>query len=505
MSTSCLIYSKAPDIPYDIWTHAKILSRDTDAVSVFTLSQLIDSRSGDSKPILNTGHGIFIEMNSTIYVMTCNHIVKNHEDLYGYVDTDKGVIKFKLTMIGSIDEFDFVILCPNQDLSIVVNPIKFNTVSENLSSCKLSYTKKNQDKLKIQTLHQTPVKTLEKQIIDTVLLDIQDSHLKSVLVPKIPLIKFTCIIPETSDEFNPDGLSGASITIDDNIVGMIFCYSNKYIEAVPIYFLKLFAQKIIMKKTNIHLKGCVIPIVTADMTLNDGSHVVKVVTDDTGILYKTLTKTEYKFKAGTIIMAINDKVFTNTGKIYIDELDAFLQIDTYIMICTLQQTQVKFTVVKENVNMAKINFKNIMITPLPFEKQYVVAINNNNKYVHWKGLTFCELSEELIIKLGQFGIKLVGKLFSDYKIPSIHNKKSIVLIDVNYSKLDSVTSDMLTRLGAPYVKLSSDGYALLVLDRVNKKKIINLIDLAEALKITRKNTKIIFESITESSICKLEM
>jgi hypothetical protein len=115
------------------------------------------------------------------------------------------------------------------------------------------------------------------------------------------------------------------------------------------------------------------------------------------------------------------------------------------------------------------------------------------------------LSEELIIKLGQFGIKLVGKLFSDYKIPSIHNKKSIVLIDVNYSKLDSVTSDMLTRLGAPYVKLSSDGYALLVLDRVNKKKIINLIDLAEALKITRKNTKIIFESITESSICKLEM
>jgi len=505
MSTSCLIYSKAPDIPYDIWTHAKILSRDTDAVSIFTLSQLIDSRSADSKPILSTGHGIFIEMNSTIYVMTCNHIVKNHEDLYGYVDTEIGVTKFKLTLIGSIDEFDFVILCPNQDLSAIVKPIRINTTSEDLTSHKLSYIKKNQHELKIQTLHQTPVKTLEKQMIDTVLLDVSDSHLKSVLVPKIPLIKFTCLIPETSDEFNPDGLSGSAITIDDNVVGMIFCYSKKHIEAVPIYFLRLFAQKIIAKKTNIHLKGCVIPIATADMTLNDASHVVKVVTHDTGISYKTLIKSDYKFKGGTIIMAINDKIFANSGKIYIDELDSFLQIDAYVMICALQQTVVKFTVVKQNVNMSKINFKNIMITPLPFEKQYIVAINNNNKYVHWKGLTFCELSEELIIRLGQFGIKLVGKLFSDYKIPSTHNKKSIVLIDVNYSKLDSVTSDMLTGLGAPYVKLSGDSYTLLVLDRINKKKITNLIDLAEALKIQRKKTKIIFESIIESSICKLEI
>jgi hypothetical protein len=501
MNTSCLIYSKTPVIPYDIWTRAKVLSHDDDSVSEFTLNQLIDSRSVDSKPILNTGHGIFIGIDDAIYVMTCSHIIKNNEKLYGYINIGRTVTKINFALIGTIDELDFAILKPLQDVTSYVNPIKINTKS----SHKLSYIKTNQTKLKIQTLHQSPIKTLDQITLDTSLMDISDAHVKSILIPKLPLIKFTCVIPETSDEFNPDGLSGSPITIDDDVVGMIVSYSKKYIEAIPVYFLELFAQKIILKQSNIQLTGCVIPITTADMVLNDASHVVKIVTADTGIAYKTSTKIDHRFKTGTIIMAVNDKIFSKSGKIYINELDAFLQMNTYIMICALEQKLVKFTTAKQNTTTTKINFKNIMIKAMQFDKQYLVTINNYNQYVHWKGLTFCELSEELIISLGQFGIRLAGELFSNYKISTVHNKKTVVLIDINYSKLDPITLEMLTKLGAPYVRTNSGCYGLLIVDRINKKKITNLKDLVETLKITRKKTKIIFEKMTESSICKLEI
>lgn len=500
MSTSCVIYAKSPYIPYDIWTQAKVLSHTSDSMSEFTLNQLIDSISVDSKTILKTGHGLFIKMNSVIYILTCYHIIENAKVIYGYLDVDSELMRLEFSLVGKIKEFDIAVLSPSIELLENVKYIDVDIIDIN---CDLSYVKSNQADAKIKYIDQSITKKINVSYINSKSVEIADSYLKSTLLPKIPLIKFTCDIPDSSDEFDPDGLSGACVTINDNIVGMIFNHSEKALDAIPIHVLKLLAKAIISNRDAIILSGCAATFHTADIIVHNVSHVVKLITDDNQIVYKTTFKNNYKFKKDTIITQFNYKSINNLGKLHIDGLNYAVNVDAYIMFSGLVNEYVTFKILKASPDLQKIRYKEIALKPRPFEDQYVITINNPHKYVHYDGITFCELSEELLITLIQFGIKLDLSMFSKYKDHPISDKKIVIIIDINFKKLSGDTLNILTKIGAPYVK-TFDEYTLLAIEKINKKKISGLNELIESFKTVKKRV-LSLNTLNGVTSCKIEI
>lgn len=485
----CTIHAESYVSSYDVWKYIKMLPKECD-FDEYDLSNITNIQNkirriypddNTIENVVKTGYGIFVKYLDDIYIVTCHHIVNNlRGSIYGYVDIFDN--KFNLKVVGYMKEIDLVVLKPIDLLNIA----KYNVVSTDIDfvGVTIPYIIKNKEniKLKYHKVNKADKKFVSSEY-DTNLLNIENSYFKSILIPKFPLIKFTC--PTIHNDLELDGLSGTLLYIDNMIIGMTFCYVHNYLEAVPWYFIKMFTKHII-DSNEIDNKICGYSIMTelGDVDIEYKQYTVHYVTSDSVLSYKTHGDSYFKFKRGYALLKINNNVFTSEGKIHVELLNYDVLFDTYMMICAIINKNINITYIK--VDNEEI--KQVLLIPKNICLRYNVNIVSDHKYVYWRGFIFCELSEELIMTLNTINIKLIGNIFDNYKNYISERNKYVVIIDVNYKAMSDRMKSEVTNICLPYIR-SDNGYRLLVVDKIGKKKINNLKHLKEIIELVSDNKK----------------
>jgi len=473
MNTTCVIYSKSYELPYNIWTNIRNITKHNtnQKIQKFKLDDLMHNMSIG----YNTGYGIFACCDNTeIYVITCNHIINNSNDIYCYVNIDNIMTKIYLEYVGGIKEVDVAILkIKNINENMIKNIDCIDLKIDYMSS--LSFAKEHFDT--IHLLHQGNCVSIENKLVFNYehinMCNIRVSHLKSKLVPKIPLFTFTL-----ESSLCSNGLSGTPICIVSDakpcIIGLTFALNVKegYLEGMPIYFVKLFANKIIKSskhkagKTH-ELYGCVIKSTFADIYINDILHHAYVCLNDTPL----------QIKKDHVILKINDKPFTECGNVHDDILNYDVNFDTYMMMmANMPQGTFTLTTLKQN----ELNMKTYTIISRPLDQFYNVHINDEHTYLYLNGLIYCELSEELIFSLCNNNVNINKKYIETYSnVSNTNAKKCVVLIDID----DALNNNNLKNV------CMQSGH-LLTLDKIGMKKINNINDVISTIK--SKNNTITF-------------
>ena len=471
---SCIIYSKSRAIPNNIWSKIKTdVSKENTLISEYNLDNLLEYTSSNMSEI-RKGFGILLKIEKKYYVLTCLHIFGqvNMEINAFFPDKKNNMVKIPLNIIRQIPEFDIAILeCHD---SFKDGQFKYYTENDFF---------KNQNDLKNVNLSILTMDNLSNNIDHHNLkienIDIEISNFKSVIIPKIPLLKFIVEIddiPEFSD--NVDGLSGSILVKNNSLVGMVTSYNNMKLEAIPISIIYELVYTVIKNKsailTGFYFSTKVIELEVPNKKLYYGHYITD--TKDIGYQSSASIK-EFRFKNNDIIFSVNDNNFTASGMIRDSNIGYDLPLDTYLMLCCYKEF-VKIDVHREQTGKHKdISHK---IIGKKFNDIYNINVFNNNHYIHWKGFIFTELSEELIYAINCNGVKLTGKYFEKIKTIKDDKSKLIVLLDIDYKSLNSETSKTLQHIGLPYMKYEN-GYTLLILERIGNKKINSINDLLSSL------------------------
>jgi hypothetical protein len=460
----CTVYSKSLELSNDIKPYIRCDS-DKTPIKQYTLENFTKYNS-DKSITLRTGIGTLFTINDRLFVITCSHVIgKNSTDVYAMIDTDK----VPLQIFNIVPEIDLAILEIIDDKYRAYqkeNILKINDCLEKLDSVQLK-------------LFDDVVRVRGHIINDNV---------KSNIVSKLPLIKFTTDEIKYTDV---KGLSGSPLILDNNLIGMVFSYlpeSNEF-EALPFSLL----VEILYNSLDSSLYyakgfgGYYFSSEIVDLDSGIVGHFI-ISTKDVSYIRKigSIVKKDFKFKVNDIILKINDCAFNMDGTIYNDRIGCNVTLETHLMLYAYFDSSVKYDLLRGDDKLIVCE-----IYARQYDHIYNLNIFNNDKYVYWKGLIFAELSEELIINMSS-KYKLLGDTFQKYKsVTSTSNNtstsnKNVVLIDVIYEDLNLKTAKILKDINAPYVNVS-DGYELLVLEKIGNKKIINIDDLYKYISTVNKS------------------
>ena len=482
---SCIIYSKVRTIQNNVWSKIKTNNTSKKDITEYNLNDLID----DANHILQKGFGTLIKFEKKIFVITCLHIIGQvNMEINGYMPNKKNILsKIPLKIIKRIPEFDIAVLefvnKYSDDEFQYYTKHDFHKANQNNGL--------NNAKLSIMTVDGISNNAIynESKIMN---ITMETNNLKYIIVPKIPLIKFTTDIEEIPEfSHDIDGLSGSNIILNKHLVAMVTSYNNMKLEAIPIHFIYDIITSVLKTKTDT-LTGFYFCTKVVELEMDNNlvcyGHYI---TDPKDIGYQTNTSKKFKFKQGDVILSVNNKQFTRVGMITDDNNNYDLPLDTYLMLCCYKGL-VNFHIYREQTKKELTQ----TIYGKSFNDVYDINIFNNNHYIYWKGFIFTELSEELIYEINSSGVKLLGKYFENRKIIKNYKTKLVVLLDIDYKALDQETSDELQKIGLPY-KPYENGYTLLVLEKINNKKITTIADLLTILE--KSDTKVICDYLAEDN------
>jgi len=475
----CIVYSKSKNIPYNVWTKIRGYDKSKCECQSYDLHKLMSHSGGslvDKDAVIKAGFGFFVKLCKKICVITCHHITgtMNIESNAYASNIDNVIEKIPLKIIGSIPELDISVLefVDNDQEKKFTHTVKSNIYQ------KLSYVGENLEKIIIRAC--SIVGTSENKIINisapTSKATIINDYVKSIIVPKFPIIRYKCDLNDFSEKIKYEGLSGSLLMIDDNAVGMNISINEEKIDALPISLIIKLAESLVL---NPKRQMCGYHFTTR--VVNDTSnpkmiyHYIKK-TDDNS--YPTFTKKKFRFKTGDIITKLNDIKFNYDGEIYDPDLEFYFPIKTYLTITHFCDDGVKFNIIRTTTESQKEITQ--IIGGIKFDNAHYVNIFNNHKYIYWKGFTFVELSEELIIDMNKVGINLEGEIYNNFTIAQNNNDKIIVLIDVDFQQFSKEYAYVLQNSGFPYVKVPG-GYQLLPIKKIDTKQICSISDLEKSL------------------------
>lgn len=336
------------------------------------------------------GNGIIIMVKDEYYIFTCNHIIEKYTVS---IECHTDEIIFNPTIFKRIYEYDVCILKINFHDSIHLK--KYYRI-ENIGDIN-SFSK-----YKNFISH-----NLEKSCEIVKNICIKNHHIKSVIVPKIPMYEF-----ELNKSCDAHGLSGSVLTNDENILGMVVCKLNKIIMAIPLL--------LILNFMNNHLKYIKFNYDFVDFTLDKKYN---------GLYINNIINKKYNdtLNLGDVVVSCENQEINDDGEIYCDEIKLYVTIDTFIMLNN--KNYVDITILN-----SKETFENIICFKYDIELICKIFIQKQNKYINLNGLIFTELSEELMIENIKKGMNyykdIYNSLFDNYE-----NEKYIVLIlNINSNK-----------------------------------------------------------------------
>jgi hypothetical protein len=323
----------------------------------------------DDEIYISRGNGIIMKIKDEYYIFTCNHIIeKNPIIIKCYTDEHEiNTIIFK-----RIYEYDVCILKINYH--DYVNIKKYYT-NENVGIINSflecgNYISHN----------------LEKSCEIVKNICVKNSHIKSVIVPMVPMYEFE-ICGEVEDY---NGMSGSILMNDTNIIGMVLCKSNKILMAIPIVLILNFM-------TN-ELKYIKFNYDIVDFTLEKKYN---------GLYINDIINKKYNstINVGDVIVSCENQEINDVGEIYCDELKLYITIDTFIMLHNKNYIDIQILNINET-------FENIICYKYDIEHICKIFIQKQNKIFNINGLIFTELSEELIIENVKNGMNYYKEIYN---------------------------------------------------------------------------------------------
>jgi hypothetical protein len=213
---------------------------------------------------------------------------------------------------------------------------------------------------------------------------------------------------------------------NDNPIGMVSYsnYDNTQITIVPISIISKFAKDFKFKSmlTSVFFQSNILEAV-----YNNKQLICHQILKTYELSYVTNNKKKFKFKENDIILKINHKNFTDDGKIFHEEIGFDLEVYTYCMFESFNNTIIELVLLRNEKEMA------VCINGLEINSFYNLRFCNNNIYYKWKSYIFTELSEELFYEL--YNEKIINIDFLDYKKIKQNSEKLVIMFDKNSVKI----------------------------------------------------------------------
>ncbi len=350
-----------------------------------------------------------------------------------------------------------------------------------------------------------------KNIYDAVVENVTFENQQSFNMPRMPYIyaKSNELLKDKYDYSELKGISG-SIVFDEknNIMGIISSITDEgLLSIVPSVTICRFIEEFI--ETHIFnglcdiiskLALCCIDIGQCDGRESKFSYLVE---DNYGINYNTYTTMAYKgtirsnLKDGDLICKINNNTFDSDGYVYYDQTDCRVPLSTYVALNYKCSESIPLTILRNNNKKEGYAEKNININSRPVWTTKYIADVFSNYYYNYNGLIFMELTEELIDHYDNHSIILVGSIEKYYQIRPYRNSndKVIVLVDIIRNNMSDNENSTFDEIGLPLINIDNKNntYSLLVLKKINGKKVPTMRELKYLLNDNPKKTNILFE------------
>jgi len=447
-------------------------------------------------------NGLLVEHDNIYYVITCYHFIKDHNELYASIVTLNGIESVSLREVGSIKQYDFSILTFQMDA--LRNKPKKNNKKINISLSDIQKSINNPERNKIYLEYVNNV-DLENDKIFAICTNVINTNFGSNLYPNIPAISIKLAFIKTNipiSDTDCEGLSGCILSNKDNIYGMVSHYDYKTNNLIVIssYCIEIFFNLIIKDKP---LKGLYVKTTLCEF---DKNKMGKFITSNYGISYETKEGKKIKLNKNDIIYKLDNNKFDNNGKIIIEKLGIYVNIDTYIMLNNNDYIKIEYYKKKgsEYVNVIEI------IEKVNLDMYLLFDFEQKKEFINYNGLIITELSENLYSYYEKINVHFIGMIKSLYEnCIDVDYYKPVVIIDVNYNGLSDDTIHMYSKIGLPFIKtITSDNmdttvdpdqnnqdHYLSIITHFNNDKIIDLTHLK----------KLIRNDVTNASVFKISV
>jgi hypothetical protein len=386
--------------------------------------------------IIKTSLGTIININNSSYVLTCSHGLRNAYELIIY-KFGKNMEKYSVSKVIDAYELDIALLKINYSTK---NSARFSSDFPVVDSRLRFYIKNLFNRTPGFELHNcSMVKvTYEKYC--------------SFNMPLLPLLHIKLL--DTLNEYT--GVSGACVLDqNNNIVGII---SNVRDDTKLLCLVPTVSIMRVIKEVEKYGSFNGICGIVADLKETDNGYLVAKSYD---INYNH-SSDRADFVGGNIR---TDDIIVYNGETH---------INSFIALNFMSDDKIPLNIIRTNSKYVREE-KNIVLKARSLRTLKYIPMLDSKKFVQYAGLTFVELSEELLELYNNKGIRPTGHTLKYYtKTPYRNNSDEsiIVLIDINKSLVPTKVIGALDK---------AVGGNLLQLTRVNKKKVQNLNMLESAL------------------------
>ncbi len=438
----------------------------------------------DDKPVIKSTLGTVVNLKNGSYVLTCFHGIRNAYELSIY-KLGTRCKKYTVSKIIPACELDLALLkIDNYDDSFL-DAHKFVTSYPNIKSNLMFYIKEIGKNSRVSRLCHCRVEEIsnEKQV--------------SFNVPDMPIVSVKLL--DTIDEFN--GISGACV-FDKNgyVSGVISNIKDitKLLSIVPsVSILRLFTE---VDEYDDFLGLCTL-VLSSKFDKEQNGHLVvnsydinynnNIYTKKPDILGSNLRKHD-------IIQSVNGYQFDQkTGLLAINDLQ--IPFETYLALNCKNDDDMHIKIYRQSKK--KSECKDLKIKARPLNTLRYVHILEENKYVEYAGITFVELSEELLDLYKNMGIRLSGSILKYYVRTPFRNSnaKVIVMLDVDRTKLSDKILAKFDEIGLPLINVNAQQYYVPQLTKINNKKILDMSMLNDVLNdVLSSNSKFVANFILSS-------
>ena len=441
-----------------IQSQSDTFTRCTDKSSSANLSCVIDNMSSlNLKSHQNVGNGLMFNNNNDNFILTCNHVNSSNHLKYCKESILNEKIYENCDIFLTIKEIDIIILKYNARILNGISLVNYTSLFVTNINLNSGLVLKTYD-----------------SIINIDSCELKNSNIRSQLFPEIPTLCIT-----VNDSIEMEGLSGSIVYTSDNIpVGIVVCFNNsiRKIECVYLPFLLNFIEKMISSNVS-HIKGIHVNTVMCEIEYEGNDMTSNYVIEDS-CNYPN-GKKEFKFKKDDIIVSANNQRITDNGCInckHILGLDMNIPMVTYLMVASTLLGRVPIVILKQTDDNDVIK-REYLIDGISYSDIFTTLSFDNMRRVIWKGFIFVEMSEELIFNYEKKGYSMSKEIFKNIKSYS-NGSSNIILFDINTTAVPPKYSEL------SFPMRGHDGnYCVLNLDKIGQKKVHNLTELYDILKL----------------------
>lgn len=480
---SCFLSSCSQNLPVDFWNHISIdYTHDTNLCISKNFNYIEN----------NVGHGLMININEMIFIITCHHIIgdNNINNIIYFLDANSTLAHQNATLVMQLKELDIAILKP-----------------ENPENIDISLT------FSINDLYPMIDPTIKQGYINYIENEVKQNFMKTNIainsIENVPFVSsiitdliFPCYKIKVPDKIINDlsGLSGSPVMTNNIPLGIIMsCDNDQTITVLPYCLIaniiksSLLIGRFTLNSIIMDTQMCSI-IFENESDIIDTQYKVKdqilgnYIKNSYEITYKKQHSLKlFKFKNYDVILKINKNPFLNNGYIYDPEIKYNIYYKTYFMLSSYKTNFVHLEILRNN------KIENIYIKGANIPQNLTLNLGKTQSWINYHGLIFTELTDTL---LQYFKINNV-KMNDNYQ--KINNDKinkyiALVHIDMKFIKnhYNKGVSE-LKKMSFPYPNKS-----LLIINKIGNEIISDILSLCKILRRKSNEKKKTFNFYTSN-------